>query len=56
MELFDSSQLMFGAVCVGLALAAYIGYKIVKKTIMLALAAFLAVAAAGGLGAFYFLQ
>jgi len=47
---------MFGAVCVGLALAAYIGYKIVKKTIMLALAAFLAITAAGGLGAFYFLQ
>jgi hypothetical protein len=55
LELFDSSQLMFGAVCVGLALAAYIGYKIVKKTIMLALTAFLAVAAAGGLGAYYVL-
>jgi hypothetical protein len=54
-ELFDSTQLTMGAVCAGLAIAAYIGFKIIKRTIMLALATVLAVVAAGGLGAFYFL-
>lgn len=53
MDALDSSQFTFGAICAGLALVAYVGYKIVKKTIVLALAAFLAFAAAGGVGAFY---
>jgi len=51
--MFDSSQLTIGAICAGLAMVAYIGYKIVKQTIILALAAVLAFAAAGGVGAFY---
>jgi hypothetical protein len=49
----DSTQFTIGAVCAGLALVAYIGYKIIKKTIILALAALLAISAAGGVGAFY---
>ena len=53
MAALDSTQFTIGAVCAGLALLAYIGYKIVKRTIMLALAATLAIAAAGGVGAFY---
>ena len=54
LELLDSTQLTIGAVCAGLAIVAYIGFKIIKRTIMLALATLLAVVAAGGVGAFYF--
>jgi hypothetical protein len=53
LDAFDSTQLTIGAVCAGLAIVAYIGFKIVKRTIMLFLATVLAVAAAGGVGAFY---
>lgn len=49
----DSPQLVAGAVLAGLALVVYIGYRIVKQTIVLALAALLAFAAAGGVGAYY---
>lgn len=55
MAALDSTQFTVGAVAAGLAMVAYIGYKIVKQTIILALAAVLAVVAAGGVGAFYFL-
>jgi hypothetical protein len=42
-----------GVVLAVLAIAAWIVFKIIKRTIMLALAVLLAVGAAGGAGAYY---
>lgn len=53
LEQFDSPLVILGAVAAGLALVAYVGYKIIKRTVMLAFAALLATAAAVGVGAYY---
>ncbi len=53
MAALDSSQIAIGVICAVLAVAAYIGYKIVKSTIMLFLAGVLALAALGGGGYFF---
>jgi hypothetical protein len=53
-NLLDSTQLTLGMVCAGLAIGAWIVFKVIKKTIMLVLAIFLALGAAGGAGGYYF--
>lgn len=50
----DQPQLLIGGIFAALALGAYVVFTIIKRTVMLALAALLAVVAAGGVGAFYF--